>query len=61
MLKSAISSDKMNIIDAVPFYLNAESLKNIGAYYGDDIYKKKSWSDYMAAIVKDKDKKEKKQ
>jgi thioredoxin-related protein len=51
-----ILDENMNIIDAVPFYLNAESLKRIATYYGDDIYKNKTWNDYMAAVMKDKDK-----
>ena len=44
--------EKMNIIDAIPFYLNKESVKNISTFYGDDINKKKSWNDYMAEINK---------
>ena len=46
--------EKMNIMDAIPFYLNGESIKNITAFYGDDIYKKKSWADFMAEVNKNK-------
>jgi len=52
-----VLDENFNIIDAIPFYLNSEVVKNLSAYYGDDIYKKKSWKDYMAEVTK----KEKKQ
>jgi thioredoxin-related protein len=55
-----ILDENMNIVDAIPFYLNAESLKNLATYYGDDIYKKKTWNDFMAAVNKEKEKKDKK-
>jgi len=47
-----ILNEKMEILDAVPFYLNPTVLKNIATYYGDDVYKKKSWSDFMAETNK---------
>jgi thioredoxin-related protein len=42
--------EQMNIIDAIPFYLTPQTLKNIAAFYGDNVYKKESWNDYMAEI-----------
>jgi hypothetical protein len=42
-----VLDEKMMVLDAVPFYLNPTLLKNIATYYGDDIYKKKSWTDFM--------------
>ncbi len=45
-----ILDESMNIVDAIPFYLPAGSLKNIVTFYGDDVYKKKSWNDFMAGI-----------
>ncbi len=53
-----ILDESMNIVDAIPFYLPAGALKNIATFYGDDIYKKKSWNDFMAG-VNEKKKKEK--
>jgi thioredoxin-related protein len=46
----AILDENMNIVDAIPFYLPASALKNIATFYGDDIYKKKSWNDFMAEV-----------
>jgi len=34
------------IIDAIPFYLPPELLKDILLFYGRDIYKQKSWADF---------------
>jgi thioredoxin-related protein len=47
-----VLDEQMNVIDAVPYYLNPEEIKNITAYYGSDIYKKKSWTDFMAEVNK---------
>jgi len=51
-----ILDESMNIVDAIPFYLPATALKNIATFYGEDVYKKKSWNDYMAEINKAKSK-----
>lgn len=49
VLPSIIMLDeKMDIIDAIPFYLPPSSLSDIVHYFGDDVYKVKSWQDYMA-------------
>ncbi|HWB63277.1 MAG TPA: DUF255 domain-containing protein [Chitinophagales bacterium] len=45
-----IMDKQMNVIDAIPFYLGPKVLRNIAMFYGDDIYKKKSWADFMAQI-----------
>ena len=42
-----ILDEKMNVLDAVPFYLNPKVLKDIATYYGDNVYKTKSWTDFM--------------
>ncbi len=47
-----ILDEDLKIVDAIPFYLNSETLKNIATFYGDDIYKKKSWTDFMAGVNK---------
>ena len=47
-----ILNENMEVVDAIPFYLNPGELKNIATFYGDDIYKKKSWNDYMAEVNK---------
>lgn len=52
--------EQMNVIDAVPFYLTPQEVKNISTFYGDDIYKTKSWNDYMAALNKEKEKEKEK-
>ena len=56
-----VLDENMNILDGVPFYLNKEVVKNIATYYGDDIFKKKSWADYMADLKKVSDKTQPKQ
>ena len=43
-----VMDEKMNVIDAIPYYLNPEVLKKISVYYGDNIYKTKLWNDYIA-------------
>jgi thioredoxin-related protein len=42
-----IVDEKMNLLDGIPFYLNPEVLSHIATFYGDNIYKSKSWTDYM--------------
>ena len=42
-----VLDEKMNVLDAVPFYLNPKVLKDIATYYGDNVYKTKSWTDFM--------------
>jgi thioredoxin-related protein len=48
--------EQMNVIDAVPFYITPQVLKNIATFYGDDVYKTKSWNDFMAGLNKEKEK-----
>jgi len=47
-----VLDENMNVKDAIPFYLNPQVLKNIAVFYGDDIYKNKSWNDFMTDINK---------
>lgn len=35
------------IIDHIPFYISPEMLSQIMTFYGEDIYKKKSWADWQ--------------
>jgi thioredoxin-related protein len=47
-----ILDEKMEVLDAIPYYLNPEVLKNIATYYGDNVYKTTKWADFMAATGK---------
>jgi thioredoxin-related protein len=47
-----IMDEQMNVLDAIPFYLTPELLKNIAVFYGDDVYKKKSWAEFTASLTK---------
>ncbi|MES2619825.1 MAG: thioredoxin family protein [Bacteroidota bacterium] len=42
-----VLDEKMDILDVIPSYLNPKVLKDIAAYYGNDIYKTKSWADFI--------------
>lgn len=42
-----VLDEDMNIIDAVPYFINATFMKDIVHYYGEDIFRKKSWKDYQ--------------
>jgi thioredoxin-related protein len=44
-----ILDEKLDIIDGIPFYLAPSSLNDIIRYFGDDVYKVKSWQDYMGS------------
>lgn len=46
----AILDEDNNILDAIPFYLPPPILKKILYFYGEDIYKNKSWSDYLQTM-----------
>ncbi len=48
----ALLDEENNLVDAIPFYLPPSALKNILHYYGDDIYKSKSWQEYNKPPVK---------
>ncbi len=43
-----VLDEKMEIIDGIPFYLPPSALNDILYYFGDDVYKVKSWQDYMS-------------
>lgn len=47
-----IMDEQLNLVDNIPFYLSPELLKNIAVYYGDDVYKKKSWADFRDGLAK---------
>ena len=43
----AILDENNQLIDAIPSYLSPTSLSKILPYFGNDIYKKQSWPDYI--------------
>jgi Highly conserved protein containing a thioredoxin domain len=43
----AILDEEMNLLDAIPFYISPTFINDISRYYGDNIYKQKSWADYV--------------
>ncbi len=43
----ALLDEDNNLMDAVPFYLPPAILKKILVFYGDDIYKKSTWAEYI--------------
>lgn len=43
----AILDEQSNMIDHIPFYISPELLSQIMTFYGEDIYKKKSWADWQ--------------
>ncbi len=43
----AILDENDKLLDPIPFYLNPALIKKILFYYGEDIYKTKTWGDYM--------------
>lgn len=42
-----VLDEKQEIVDVIPFYLNPAVLTNIATFYGSNIYKQKSWKDFM--------------
>ena len=42
--------ENLDLIDAIPFYIQPNFLKDIMHFYGDEINKKKSWQDYMTEL-----------
>lgn len=42
-----VLDEEYKTLDAISFYLNPALLNNIARYYGDNVYKEKSWADYM--------------
>jgi thioredoxin-related protein len=43
----AILDEQGTMIDHIPFYIAPEMLGQIMTFYGEDIYKKKSWADWQ--------------
>lgn len=43
----ALLDENMNLLDAVSFYIQPAFLKDIARYYGDDVYKKKQWKEFI--------------
>lgn len=42
-----VLDEDMNIVDSVPYFVNATFMQDIVHYYGDDVFRKKSWKDYQ--------------
>lgn len=42
-----VLDENMNVVDAIPYYINPTFIKSIVRYYGDDIYKKQQWKDFI--------------
>jgi len=43
----ALLDEDNNLMDAIPFYIPPAILKKILFFYGEDIYKTKSWAEFM--------------
>lgn len=43
----ALLDEEQKLIDVIPFYISSAFLKDILSFYGDDIFKKQSWTDYQ--------------
>lgn len=41
-----IMNENNEVVDAIPGYINAGFLNQISHFYGDDVYKTKSWQDF---------------
>jgi thioredoxin-related protein len=46
--------EKMNLIQAVPGYMDAATFEQVVNYFGGDHYKKTSWEDYQKNFVRKK-------
>ena len=44
---TVVLDEKGQVLDAIPFFLTATVLADILSFYGEDIYKNKSWADYQ--------------
>ncbi len=42
-----VLDENLETIDVIPSYISPSFLKDISHFYGDDIYKKKSWAEFM--------------
>lgn len=43
-----VLDEKLQTLDVVPFFLNAKTLSQITYYYGDEVFRKKSWSEFIS-------------
>lgn len=48
----AVLDENMNLIDAVSFYVQPAFLNDIVRFYGDEVFKKKQWKEYIEAKQK---------
>jgi thioredoxin-related protein len=48
----AVLDENMNLVDAISFYVQPSFLNDIAHFYGDDIYKKQQWKEYVEAKQK---------
>lgn len=42
-----VLDENLNILDSVPYFIGTSFMKDIIQYYGDDIYKRKPWTEYL--------------
>lgn len=47
-----VLDEENNVLDAIPFFLNTKVVNDISEFYGKNIYKTQSWTDYMTAKAK---------
>lgn len=43
----ALLDENNNLLDAIPFYLPPSVMKRILYYFGEDLYKTKTWQEFM--------------
>lgn len=46
----ALLDENNQLLDAIPFYLGPDVMRKVLYYYGEDIYKTKTWADYSATF-----------
>ncbi len=47
-----VMNEANEVVDVIPLYINTTFLNQISHFYGDDIYKTKSWQEYSAGLKK---------
>lgn len=49
----ALLDEENNLIDAIPFYMPPELMKKVLYYFGENIYKTKSWQEFSGTRIND--------
>ncbi|MCS6933655.1 MAG: thioredoxin family protein [Chitinophagales bacterium] len=47
-----VLDEELNLLDAVPFYIQPSFIKDISYFYGENIYRQKTWQEYIAQKYK---------